>query len=156
MFTLLLALALPAHALTKADLDAYQAELAPLLGSNTALGKQFLDVASQVKQGKLDGAGVAGRFAAEAVPVAQDLATKVAAVRPADPQLAEAHALLVKAWADRAAVYADIDKAWKTKDTAALTAAKARQQAAHDGEEAWLGAVNTLGSADGVSFDLYP
>lgn len=134
----------------------YQNAMAPVLQRNSALGQEFLDLASKVKQGQLDAAATAARFEQNAVPAAKDLALQVAEITPRSAPLQESHARLVKAWASRAESYAAMTTALKSGDRSGFEAAQARTLQVRLDEEAWLAAVNAATTPHGVTLQLYP
>lgn len=134
----------------------YARAMAPAFQKNVTLGGEFEDVASKVKLTELDAAAVAARFSATAVPLAKDIATQAAAVKPAEPELAEAHALLVTAWTTRATAYEAAAAAWTAGDATALEAARLDIAKVRTQEVDYLDAVNAYTMPRGVAIDLYP
>lgn len=147
---------LPGCAAPQAGATEYATAMAPTFQKNAALGKEFQDVASRLKKGEITNADAADRFNRNAVPLAQEVANRAAAVHPEDPALAEAHAVLVKAWEDRAAAYTAAAKAFSQGDSAGFEAARTQIAAVGDREAAYLTAVNGYTQPLGVSVDLYP
>lgn len=136
--------------------EAYATEMAPLFQKNLALGSEFLDVASLLKQQQVDAAGVAARFNQTAVPLAKELATRAGEVKPGDEKLASAHATLVEAWTTRATAYQHVGEAWTKGDRAALDAAREEALKARTLEQTYLDSVNAYTHPAGVDIQLYP
>lgn len=134
----------------------YQRTMAPVLQKNSALGKEFMTMASRVKSGQLDAKATADQFEASAVPAAQDLASAVAAVQPTDAALAAEHQRLVKAWASRAESYTAMAVALDSGNLVAFEAAQARELQVRLDEMAWQDAVNRLAAPYGAALHLYP
>jgi hypothetical protein len=138
------------------DIVAYQGEMQPLLTRNLVLAQDFLDVASKVKKGETDAPQIAERLAKELTPLADDLQAQAQHIEPVTPQLGEAHALLVKAWSDRAASYHAMTDAWNRNDLPAFEAARKKNLQSKLDEEKFFQTVNALGTPYGVVIDQYP
>lgn len=138
------------------DVVTYQASVQPLFTRNLVLAQGFLDVASKVKKGETDGPAIAERLSREMTPVADELATAAATIEPRTPQLDAAHAMLVKAWQDRAAAYHAMNDAWAKNDPAAFEAARKRNLQSKLDEERYVQTVNALGTPYGVVIDQFP
>lgn len=136
--------------------EAYASAMTPVLAKNAALGSEFEDVASRVKQGQLDGPAVGERFSTVIVPLAQEIANRAAAIDPEGEALDAAHATLVTAWSERAAAYQDIAAAWGRGDGAVLAGSRARISQVRNEELTWQDAVNAYTRPLGVAIDLYP
>lgn len=140
----------------RSDVMAYKESMAPVLQKNGILAQEFLEVASRVKKGELDGSATAERFRRNAVPLAQEIATRAATVEPDTDTLAAAHATLVKAWSNRAIAYRDLATAWNAADAGAYDAARQRDLQVRYDELAYMQAVNAVCIQYGVVIDLYP
>ncbi|MFZ5475956.1 MAG: hypothetical protein ACOZNI_04210 [Myxococcota bacterium] len=138
------------------DAVAYQGAMGPILQKNRALAQELLETASEVKKGTVDGPAVATRVRQRVIPAADSLKADVAAVKPATPELAAAHATLVKAWTARAEAWHAIGDAYEKGDLAALEAARARDLASKDDEAAWVTAAGAALGAQGLRIELYP
>jgi hypothetical protein len=135
---------------------AYADAMRPLFSRNDELGQQFLSVASRLKKGESDGRSVGEEFERTALPLAKDLAERVAAVAPTDEALVGPHARLVAAWTDRAAAYQACSQAFGAGDTEAFESASRRAMAVRDAELDYVDAVNAATLPVGVRIDLYP
>lgn len=153
MFLLLLACA--SDPLTTAG-ESYLVEMRPLFTENRALGEQLLQVASKVKKNEAEPAAVAAIVAGAVVKQTGELATKAAAVRPGDTQLATAHGELVAAWKHRAEAYSGAAAAWNAKDTAAFDKAVKAVGAASDEEAQAAEHLERVLEPAGVTVDIYP
>lgn len=140
----------------RADVESYRTAMQPVLQKNAILAQEFLEVASRVKRGELDGAASAERFTRNAVPLAQEISTKVAAVHPKTEALRASHDLIVKAWSNRAIAYRDLSTSWQAGDTSAFDAARARDVQVRLDEAAYMASVNGVTNRYGVLIDLYP
>lgn len=134
----------------------YVAALQPVMVENAALAQRFLTEASHIKKKEVDGAALAEVLAKELTPAAEKLSREAAAVEPHDPKLTDTHAVLVKAWADRAAAYAAMRDAWAAGDVAAWDAAVKRNTQAKLDEERYFAEVNGLLAADELVLEQYP
>ncbi len=140
----------------RADVETYRTSMQPVLQKNAVLAQEFLEVASRVKRGEMDGVTGSERFARNAVPLAQEISTKVAAVHPKTEALKSAHEVLVKAWSNRAIAYRDLATAWQSGDPDAFDAARARDVQVRIDEEGYVTSVNAVTNRYGVLIDLYP
>lgn len=138
------------------DVVAYQAAMQPLLARNLQLAQGFLDVASKVKKAELDGAQIAERMAQQVVPAADALQADAKKIEPATPALADAHAMLVQAWSDRATAYHTMSDAWASGDVGAFDAGKKKNLQSKLDEEKYFTTVNGITGAYGVVLDQYP
>jgi len=138
------------------DARAYREQMQPVLQKNALLAQEFLDVASKAKKGELDGSGSADRFRRNAVPLAQEIAARVAAVEPPNDALQAPHEQLVKAWSNRAIAYRDLATAWQSGDAVAFDGARAREVQVRLDEEAYMASINAVTTPHGVVIDLYP
>ncbi len=141
---------------TRADVESYRTSMQPVLQKNAILAQEFLEVASRVKRGEVDGQTSSERFARSAVPLAQEISTKVSAVHPKTEALKTSHEQLVKAWSNRAIAYRDLATAWQAGDPAAFDAARARDVQVRLDEESYVASVNVITNRYGVLIDLYP
>ncbi len=136
--------------------QAYVTALQPVMTENAALAQRFLTEASRIKKQETDGAALAELLAKELSPAADKLARDAAAVEPNDPRITDAHALLVKAWADRAAAYAAMRDAWAAGDVAAWDAAVKKNTQAKLDEESYFATINALLAPDELVLEQYP
>lgn len=138
------------------DVRAYREQMLPVLQKNALLAQEFLDVASKAKKGELDGSGSADRFRRNAVPLAQEIAARVASIDPKTDALQASHDQIVKAWSNRATAYRDLATAWQAGDAVAYDGARAREVQVRLDEEAYMASVNAVTAPHGVVIDLYP
>ena len=124
------------------DASAYVAAMQAPLRDNAAMAQRFLTSASMVKKQTTDGSKQAEELARELAPQADALAKAVGAIDPEAPRLDEAHALLVKAWVDRAAAYAAMRDAWSAGDLVAWDAAVKKNTQSKLDEERYFTEVN--------------
>jgi hypothetical protein len=77
-------------------------------------------------------------------------------VDPAAPALDDAHAILVKAWSDRALAYAAMRDAWTGGDLAAWDAAVKKNTQSKLDEERYFTEVNRYLAAFELRLEQYP
>ena len=135
---------------------AYAAEMQLLLDENKAIGREFLDVASSIKKGKLDTHGVAKRFTERVVPRAVDLAKKVEEIEAGTDNLAQVHGEISRAWQIRADAYRQLRIAWNDGDLQSYTRALHDHRAVEKAEARYLEATNTILAPYQLSLDPYP
>lgn len=138
------------------ELTAYHDTMQPLLGRNLLLARGFLDVASKVKQGEADAPRIAERLATELTPTADALQAEVSRIEPVTPSLGEAHAVLVKAWTDRASAYHEMSAAWAKNDLPGFESARRKNLQSKLDEERYFQLVNGLVQPYGLALDQYP
>lgn len=138
------------------DVVAYQSAMQPLLVRNQAVAQGFLDVASKVKKGEMDGAQIAQKLSTEVSPAADALRDEAAKIAPATPALADAHAVLVQAWSDRASSYHAMSDAWTAGDLAAFDNGKKKNLQSKLDEERYFQTVNQLLRPYDLLLDQYP
>lgn len=134
----------------------YLEQMAPVLEGNMALTREFVDVATEVKQGKATPKDIARRFEEKLVPQATQLRDAVADIKPEDEVLAATHDGLAKAWTGRVEVYAELHRAWATGDLDAFDAATRRNMKLKGSEERYLIQVNNWLAPHGLTLDMYP
>jgi hypothetical protein len=138
------------------DVETYDAAMKPVLARNLVLARSFLDIASRVKKGETDGPKIAEQMKTDVVPLADEVEASATKIQPTTPALADAHAILVKAWADRAESYHAMSDAWAKGDLAAFDAARKRNVQSKLDEEKYFQAANAVTSAYGVTIEQYP
>ncbi|MES2638272.1 MAG: hypothetical protein V4850_02275 [Myxococcota bacterium] len=138
------------------DVAAYHDAMTPLLAKNLVLAQGFLDVASKVKKGDTDAPQIAERLVSEITPAADQLRAEAEKIEPVTPKLGEAHALLVRAWGDRAASYHAMSDAWAQNDPAAFDLARKKNLQSKLDEETFFQTVNTIAQPYGLLIDQYP
>lgn len=138
------------------DVEAYGAAMEPVLAKNLVLAQGFLDVASKVKKGETDGLRIAERMDKELVPLADELRADAGKIQPSTPALADAHAMLVKAWEDRSTAYHAMSDAWARNDVPAFDVGRKQNVQSKLDEEKYFQAVNGLTEPYGVVLDQYP
>ncbi|MSQ04193.1 MAG: hypothetical protein EXR71_20275 [Myxococcales bacterium] len=135
---------------------AYVIALEPAMADNAALAQRFLTEASRIKKVETDGAQLAEVIAKELAPKADELARAAAAVSPMDPRLTDPHAVLVKAWADRAWAYGAMRDAWAAGDLIGWDAAVKKNTQSKLDEERYFGDLNALLAPEGLVLRQYP
>ncbi len=135
---------------------AYVAALEPAMVDNAALAQRFLTEASRIKKKETDGAQLAEVIAKELAPKAEELSRAAGAVSPLDPRLTVTHAVLVKAWADRAAAYGAMRDAWAAGDLIGWDAAVKKNTQSKLDEERYFTDVNALLAPEGLVLRQYP
>ncbi len=138
------------------DVAAYHDAMKPLLAKNLVLAQGFLDVASKVKKGDTDAPQIAERLATQISPTADELRAEAEKIEPVTPQLGEAHAMLVRAWGDRAASYHAMSEAWSRNDPVAFDAARKQNLQSKLDEERYFQTVNGIAQPYGWVIDQYP
>ncbi len=138
------------------DVATYQAALQPLLAQNLVVAQGFLDVASQIKKGETDAPQIAERLQKELGPLADSLSAAAGKIEPRTPALGEAHAVLVRAWTDRAASYHAMSDAWTANDLAGFENARRKNLQSKLDEEKFFQTVNGLTEPYGLRIDQYP
>lgn len=138
------------------DASAYVAAMQAPLRDNAALAQRFLTSASMVKKHGTDGPRLAEELALDLVPQADALAKAVGAVDPESPSLDEAHALIVKAWVDRAAAYGAMRDAWTSGDLNAWDAAAKKNWESKLDEERYFSEVNRYLAEYELRLEQYP
>lgn len=141
---------------TQDAVPAYTAAMAPVLTRNQQLGQRFVDLATQVKKGDVDGATVAARLGDELLPAADQLLAQADAVKVNEPELAKVHAELIVAWRDRSAAWKALGDAYKKGDTTGFDAAYRQTMEANVEEEGYFRDVAAFAAARGGTFDPYP
>ena len=114
------------------DAAAYAARMAPVFTQDEAVSRQVLELAEQVRAGKLDASGLAARVEQEILPAARQVASAARAVTPATPALSEPHRRLVESWTARSDAYADLTRAFHAGDLTAFDAASKADLQARD------------------------
>ena len=135
---------------------AYVSALEPAMVENAALAQRFLTEASRIKKKETDGAQLAEVIAKELGPKADELSRAAGAVSPLDPRLTEPHAVLVKAWADRAAAYTAMRDAWAAGDLIAWDAAVKKNTQSKLDEERYFTDINAVLAPEGLTLRQYP
>lgn len=138
------------------DASAYVAAMEGPLRDNAAMAQRFLTSASMVKKQTTDGPRLAEDLARELAPQAEALAKAVGAVDPDSPRLDEAHAVIVKAWVDRAAAYGAMRDAWTSGDLAAWDAAVKKNTQSKFDEERYFSEVNRYLAVYELRLEQYP
>ena len=138
------------------DAAAYVAAMQVPLRDNASLAQRFLTSASMVKKKSTDGPRLAEELARELAPRAEALSQSLAPIDPASPRLDDAHAILVKAWAERAAAYGAMRDAWTAGDVAAWDAAVKRNTQSKLDEERYFAEVNRYLAAYELKLAQYP
>lgn len=128
----------------------------PIFAKNLGLAQGFLDIASKVKKGETDGPRIAERLNVELVPLADQLRAEAAGVKPATPALADAHALLLGAWTDRATAYHGMSDAWAKGDLVGFDVSKKKNSQSKIDEEKYFHAANAVTGPYGVVLEQYP
>jgi hypothetical protein len=138
------------------DAQAYVDAMRQPLADNAVLAQRFLTDASEVKKQTMDGPKLAEQLARELAPQASTLSKTVAGLSPAEPELHDAHAILVQAWADRAAAYAAMNESWSKGDLAGWDAAMKQNTQSKLREEEYFVQVNAYLSAFDLRLEQYP
>lgn len=135
--------------------ERYCAAMVSPLRKNAALAQVFLEFAAAVKRAPLPEDDLGRRFEQAILPPAKELAADAAAVL-AEGELAEPHAALAAAWADRAAAYEAMFKAWSAGDQDAFELAATRHNKSKDAEHAAITALNAQLAPFGLKLDHLP
>lgn len=135
--------------------ERYCAAMVAPLRKNAALAQAFLEFAAAVKRAPLPEDDLGRRFEQAILPPAKELAADAAAV-VAEGALAEPHAALAGAWADRAAAYEAMFKAWSGGDVEAFELAAERHNKAKDAEHDAITALNAQLLPFGLKLDHLP
>lgn len=135
---------------------AYATEMQDLWRENQAIGREFMDVAAQLKKKTLNPHDVAERFDMRVVPRARTLSDKVAAMTPGTESLQQVHAGIVRAWEIRADSYEQMNKAWLQADMQAYTRALNDNRSVRKAEDRYLDATNKLLEPYQVTLDPNP
>jgi hypothetical protein len=134
----------------------YVDTMGPVLVENGAMAQEFLTEASRVKKKEVDGGQLAERLAKDFVPRAAELSRSVAAITPVEPRLSATHAVLVKAWSDRATAYSALSAAWAAGDVAAWDQALRQNTQSKLDEERYFGEINGVLAGWDLSLTQYP
>ena len=126
------------------------------LANNAALAQRFLTDASQVKKHETDGGRLAEELSRELAPQADALAKSVAAIEPTEMPLRDAHAIVVRAWSDRAIAYGGMRDAWAAGDLAAWDAAQKKNSQSKLDEERYFTEVNRYLAPYQLSIEQFP
>jgi hypothetical protein len=140
----------------EADAIAYAAAMESPLRENQLLSERFLDIASKVKKGEMDGGAIAEVMARDLVPTADALAAKARGIDPATPALDDAHATIVTAWNARAEAWHAMTTAWTNNDTSAFDAAVKQNLQGKLDEERYFTEVNAVVGELGVVVRQFP
>jgi len=135
---------------------AYATEMQNLWRENQAIGREFMDVAAQLKKEMLTPDDVAERFDMRVVPRARSLSDKVAALEAGTESLSQVHAGIVRAWEIRADSYEQMNKAWLQADMQAYTRALNDNRSVRKAEDRYLEATNKLLEPYQVTLDPNP
>ncbi|RME26506.1 MAG: hypothetical protein D6798_06575 [Deltaproteobacteria bacterium] len=138
------------------EAKAYVEQMQPIFVQNMELTREFVDIATEVKKGEARPSDIARRFEEKLVPQATALRDAVAAVHPADEELAATHAVLASAWTGRVEVYAELHRAWGEGDLEAFDAARRRNLKLKGAEERYLIDVNRWLAEHDRALDPYP
>ena len=136
--------------------QAYVSAMQPTLQTNASLAQRFLTDASKVKKKETDGGQLAQSLAQELAPEAESLSRAVQGIDPADPKLKDTHAILVKAWQDRADAYDGMRDAWTRGDLTAWDLAQKKNTQSKLDEERYFAEVNAYLAPYELSLDQYP
>ena len=133
--------------------EAYAHSMAPLLADDEALARKQVALAEGTTSGQLAAPDVAERYNRELVPEAGALRDRAKAIEPdaALPELQAPHALLVRAWTDRAAAYLEILRAYRAADLTAFDAAAKKNLDAKATEEQYFDDVEKVLAAHGAT-----
>jgi hypothetical protein len=135
--------------------ERYCAAMVAPLRKNAALAQVFLEFAAAVKRAPLPEDDLGRRFEEAILPPAKELAADAAAIL-AEGALAEPHAALVEAWADRAASYEAMFKAWSSGDDDGFELAAEKHNKAKDAEHNAITALNAQLLPFGLKLDHLP
>ncbi|MEY3211492.1 MAG: hypothetical protein RIT28_1973 [Pseudomonadota bacterium] len=135
--------------------ERYCAAMVAPLRKNAALAQVFLEFAAAVKRAPLPEDDLGRRFEQAILPPAKELAADAEAIL-AEGALVEPHAALAGAWADRAAAYEAMFKAWSSGDVEAFERAAAQHNDAKNAEHDAITALNALLLPFGLKLDHLP
>jgi hypothetical protein len=138
------------------DAESYVSAMQAPLAQNAALAQRFLTDASQVKRHETDGGKLVEQLSRELAPQAEALSKQIAGIEPEQLPLRDAHAILVRSWADRASAYGGMRDAWTAGDLAAWDAAQRKNTQSKLDEERYFTEVNRYLSAYKLSVEQFP
>ena len=157
MNALLLATLLACGSDESADLvTAYHQAMTPPVNQNRELTQLYLELTTQLKNEKLDEAGLVRTWEEQVLPKADGLKAEVTSIQPENPQLAEVHAQVVAAWTQRASAYHGMHDAWKTADASAFDASFKEFSEAKALESAYFADANSILGAYGLRLEQFP
>jgi hypothetical protein len=135
--------------------ERYCAAMVAPLRKNAALAQAFLEFAAAVKRAPLAEDDLGRRFEQAILPPAKELAADAAAI-VAVGALSEPHAALAGAWADRAAAYEAMFKAWSNGDIEGFERAAEQHNKAKNAEHDAITALNAQLLPFGLKLDHLP
>lgn len=136
--------------------QAYVEAMQPVLARNMELTRQFVEIATEVKQGRTEAKAVAERFEENLVPEAAALRDAVLAIHPESEPLAATHRSLGEAWTGRVEVYRELHRAWGMGELEAFDRADRKNLEVKAAEERYFSQVNQQLSPMGLVLDPYP
>jgi hypothetical protein len=133
----------------------YHAEMQPLMAQNVAVARSLQSLAADIKKESPDADKVAERLESKVLPGVRGLAQSVAAVRPQDADIADAHGLIVDAWEARVGVVEDTLAAWRAADADAADAAVDERYSASRAEALYFERINEILVPEGYVLQPY-
>ena len=135
---------------------AYAGKMQALWSENHAIGREFMDVAAQIKKKEIKALEVTERFTDRVVPRARTLANKANAVETGTQSLEQVHAGIVRAWEIRADAYEQMVQALEDTDMQSYARAVNDNRAVRQAEDRYLEAANKLLAPYQVKLDPMP